>query len=276
MGRGFTAGDRQKIDLMLSTMNKLATCFNSLKEHVVKTHELLVEQTKQINKLRCEGNLRLYQNDALEQYGRRESIRIHNVTQDMGDDAVEIVLDMATEIEALAGAEGEDASLSIGLTRNDIHRCHFLGKENQATKKIICRFNSSAWHKRTKILMNKRHVNQVREGRFGKMFVSEDLTSMRSGMMYYLKNNHGDKYHKFHTRNGAIKFKDKSDNTNTGKWKTVHDPDGLHKLLGDDLDVDELNKGLKARHQVLKQLPLPEMPLLDYDTIEQVNYDTDE
>ena len=119
-------------------------------------------------------------------------------------------------------------------------------------------------------MMNKRHVNQVKVGKFGQMFVAEDLTSMRSGILYYLKNNHAHTYHKFHTRNGAIKFKDKSDQSNKGNWKTIHDVDELHSLLGDDLDIDLLNQGLKHRQQILKLLPLPEVPVFDFAGIDDV------
>ena len=96
--------------------------------------------------------MKLYQNDALEQYGRRESIRIHNA-EGLGDDAAAIVIDVARQIELLTPADKFGNQLSIGLSKDDIHRCHFVGK-----KRIICRFNSSAWNKRTKIMLKKRFL----------------------------------------------------------------------------------------------------------------------
>lgn len=271
---GFTNEDRDKINKLLTALTKMTDSFNSLKQHVRKTHEIIIEQQKEINQLRANLNIKNYQNDALEQYGRRESIRIHNVTNDLGSDATDIVIDIANQIQALTPQDDEGNSLNINLTRADIHRCHFLGKDNQTNRKIICRFNSSAWQKRSKIMLNKRHINQVKKGRYGSVFVSEDLTSMRNGMMYYLKQNHASRFEKVHTRNGALKFLDTEDLDKQGnaKWKTAHDPDGLHKILGDALDIDTLNLGFRACSQVLKMSPLPEFPELpdDEDEDEEV------
>ena len=84
------------------------------------------------------------------------------------------------------------------------------------------------------LMLNKKHVNQVSSGKFKDFFIVEDLTPMRSHLLWYAKKNFAHKFHKFHTRNGVIKCKDKSDVSNDGKWKSMENPDDLHALVGDD------------------------------------------
>ena len=258
---------------MLASLNKLNSNFKTLKEHVRSCHDIVIQQQKEINTLRANSNKQMYLNDGLEQYGRRESIRLHNVTRDLGDDAVDIVLDVVNQIDVLTPADNFGNRLNINLTRADIHRCHFLGDSSKETRKVICRFTSSAWEKRTMIMLNKKIVNKVREGKYGRVFVSEDLTSTRAGMMWYLKKNHATRFDKVHTRNGTLKFVDNEDLDKDGnpKWQSVDSPDDLHEILGDGLDIDELNKGFRDSCQVLKDLPMPVLPeipdfTLDIDT----------
>ena len=92
---------------------------------------------------------------------------------------------------------------------------------------------------------------------------------MRAGMIYYLKNNHANRFEKIHSRNGTLQFVDNEDLDDDGrpKWKKVNDPDGLHKILQDDLDIEKLNRGFRSDCRILKSLPLPEFPSLPEDEL---------
>ena len=73
----------------------------------------------------------MYKLDELEQYGRRENLRIYNVPeeQDENDDGEKIVLKIAKE-------------LKIELHKSDIQRAHRLGKPGNKPRPIIARFIS--------------------------------------------------------------------------------------------------------------------------------------
>ena len=89
-------------------------------------------------------------------------------------------------------------------------------------------------------------------------------------LLWYIKNEFSDKFHKFHTRNGVIKFKTKNDDTNTGPWKSVENPDDLHALVGDDFDTAHFNKQ-KPPFKILTSLPIPtlgEYPVVDEEDSE--------
>ena len=128
---GFTNDDRSKMERVLSSIDKLNSNFKSLIEHKRSCHEIIIQQHKEINALRTNNNVVLYQNDCLEQYGRRESIRIHNITNDLCKDASDIVVDIVNQIDALTPPDDDGNKLNINLTRADIHRCHFIGDETE-------------------------------------------------------------------------------------------------------------------------------------------------
>lgn len=254
-GNGFTSSDRQIINQLLTKVTKLETSVSSMKATLKKASDLIVDQTKIINDLHCKINTANYRHDSLEQYGRRESIRIHGVSDE--EDAEKLIEEIAAEIEkkTAENADGDhtQSAVQIGLnTYNDIQRCHFIGTDR---KKVICRFRS--YKTRMKFLQNKRIINGTKEGRFGKLFIAEDLTQMRSRLVWYIKEKFSEKFSNVHTRNGTIKMKITANNDN--KWVSVNNPDDLFKHLDDenDFDIDEFNDGLYS-FKILPQLPLPQ------------------
>ena len=219
----------------------------------------MLEQHKQINDLRAQQNLLNYRTDKQEQYGRRESAKVINVDATLGDDAEKIIFDICQEIERKSP---DDEKVCIDLQPRDLHRCHFMGEGSK--RRIICKFTPAAYKKKMLLMRNKKLVNQARTGKFKSIFIAEDLTPTRSRLVWYIKTHLGEKYHKVHTRNGVIKMKQKTDNTNNGKWISVDNPDDLHTLVGDDFDVVLFNKGLHS-YQVLLDLPPPELDILDVE-----------
>ena len=94
---------------------------------------------------------------------------------------------------------------------------------------------------------------------------------MRSHLLWYTKNKYAHKYHKFHTRNGVIKFKDKCDNTNNGSWKSIENPDDLHALVGDDHFDPVLFNSIESKPPV-KIFTTSPVPALD-EFVVDVNED---
>ena len=257
---GFTSEDRKSLNALLKYVKTIDQTIKKLKDNVKNYHHIIanqnaviMNQNAAINKLRSEMNCINYRVDAQQQYNRRESARGLGVS-DLGDDALQIMKDVCKLIEDKA-PEYEGEKLTINLQASDIHRCHFIGRGDK--KKLICKFTPAAYHKKMKLMLNKKYVNQITTGRFKDFFLVEDLTPMRSHLLWFIKNNYSNKYHKVHTRNGVIKMKKKEDDSNKGNWISVENPDDLHALVGDDaFDVEAFNTGLIS-FKVLSDIPAP-------------------
>ena len=262
-GDGFTAKDRQNMEKILSYVVKLKDKLSVLHKSMKRANNIIKEQNAEINALRSHLNVTNYRTDNLEQYGRREAFRIHKVTDALGTDPVKIVLDAAKEIEKRCPPAADGSRLTIDVKPSDIHRCHFIG--SNARKKLICKFTPAAYHIRNKFIMNKKYLNKITEGKFSNAFLTEDLTPLRSRLVWYIKNKFDHKYHKVHTRNGVIKMKEKNDLTNDGDWISISNPDDLHKLIGNEMDIDLLNEGLKS-FKILPYFPVVVNEVLDLDS----------
>ena len=65
-----------------------------------------------------------------------ESLRAINLDPAVhGEDAVQIMMDIAKEIEEKA-TDSSGNKVTVGLTEDHIQRCHFLGNKK---KKLICK-----------------------------------------------------------------------------------------------------------------------------------------
>ncbi len=104
--------------------------------------------------------------DELEQYGRRMCLNISNVPGDTGDNTENL------EKKVLSYTE----KLNLGITANDIDRCHRLGKRlGESNRKTVIKFtNSSARYK----LYGAR--KKIGDG----IFVQENLTRFREKLAY--------------------------------------------------------------------------------------------
>ena len=228
----------------------------------------MAKQATQISTLNAEINCTNYRNDDLAQYGRRESIRIHRVTPELGDDPEQIVLDIAKEIEESSGVDDDGKPLvSIGLERKHIQRCHFIGDNDN---KVICRF--IPFKKRMQILLNKKRINSSKTGRFKNIFVAEDLTPLRSRLLWYVKNHCKTKFTNLHTRNGVCRAKREGKDSARDPWLTFKNPDELFKHLDDDdeFDLKLFNKSLHAFKV------LPDIPDFDFDLDAELPEDDDD
>ena len=266
---GFTAEDRETMASLVAYVKKLNSYVSSLKTCLQKANKIITDQNKEMNFLRTSINLANYRTDAREQYNRRESFKVINVTDELGNDPEKIIFDICKEIEDRAPPDNNGEKVSFNLKTQDICRCHFMGTGER--KKLICKFTPSAYRLKSKLMLNKRHVNKIRDGKFKKAFIAEDLTPLRSRLLWFIKNKFDHKYHKVHSRNGVIKMKLKSDDTNSGDWISVSNPDDLHKLVGDQFDVAEFNKGLKD-FQILTCISLPTYDL-SFDNDEPLDFD---
>ena len=132
----FTIEDRNVLKDINLTLKELVSEINSLRK-------ALDNSKTEINKVKVENltlkqivNINLYKIDDLEQYGRRENMRIHGIPESIDsvdDDDEKVILKMAKD-------------LNIKLKDNDIQRAHQLGRKrinpNSRPRPIIIRFVS--------------------------------------------------------------------------------------------------------------------------------------
>lgn len=105
--------------------------------------------------------------DDTEQYSRRNSVRISNLPETDSEDTDNLVLKVADV-------------LSIDLSPRDIDRSHRIGKPGKKTNRdIIVKFTS--YRARERLMKNRKNL---KGSDLDGVFVNEDLTKMRSAILY--------------------------------------------------------------------------------------------
>ena len=114
----FNEDDRKNLNEVNNTMKLLLQEIQEIKNELSESKEKLKKLQHQSGVLKQAMNLSVTKMDKLEQYGRRENIRIHGVREKNGnkDDGEEVLLDLAKQ-------------LKIELNFNDVQRVHRLGKK---------------------------------------------------------------------------------------------------------------------------------------------------
>ena len=233
-----TDNDRKEVEAMASTsdanagvvkdtLNLLIPVLNKLIEKAFsKISEKIDEKLDPVLKLRdemhaCIDQHRLetkYELDKLEQYTRRDNIKVAGIQEEDGEDLPKKIIGLAKE-------------LNVSLTHSDISTVHRVGKSKQGNPRpVICRF--TARHKKDELLKNRKKLKDMPSHK-GKTYINEDLTTLRYKLLSYAKslpvvnraNSHNGKI--FCTRsNGALTILDS--------------PDDLFNLGVDELDYDRL------------------------------------
>ena len=216
------------------TVKKLVDEIQELKAELTGTKKELIEIKVENARLKQMVNINAYALDSLEQYSRRENIRIYGVPEDNSnkDDGEKKLFEIAN-------------ALNINLNENDLQRVHRIGKKKNSSgtkpRSIIARFSS--YKKRNEFLYSKSKLKQSEE--YQNAFIAEDLTSLRSKLLRYVKNECEGKFVLCHTMNGKIRMKESAakhgkllgsdeKDLGVGKWLTVVSPDDLFKF---DIDV---------------------------------------
>ena len=232
-GSGFSEEDRKKLNDVLDKVNNFSDEFGSVKNILIKAIDVIDNQAKHICFLNSELNRVNYRIDAQNQYGRKECLQVDGLDESVhGSDAEKIMFDIVDEIEDKAkGKQGED--IKINMKADHIQRCHFLGG---GKRKLICKF--IPYKIRMKILLNKKVINGARSGKYKNVFISENLTPMRSRLLWYMKKKCSTKFTKLHSRDGVIKTKIEGSDSQDDPWINVRTPDDLFPHLSDDEDFD--------------------------------------
>ena len=190
-----------------------ATTKSALAE-VLETSNTKVEQMQQMSLMMK------YDIDKLEQYSRRESIRISGIGAQVGEkeeDIIEAVVQIAKDIDVI-------------IQPNDISVAHRVGKANASGRSVLCRFVSR--QVRDKVMKSRKKLKDLPNHK-GKTYLNDDLTTMRARLMAYTKGLPN--VQRVNTSNGKIHC-----NTKDGNHVIVDTPDDLFKLGVESIDYSKL------------------------------------
>ena len=137
-----------------------------MKETAKETHVL----KKEVNELERVIQVQRFDLDRLEQYGRRETIRINGIPETEGEDTNDIVKQLVADI-------------GVSITTADISVSHRMPGRPGTAKTIIAKFVRR--DVKASVMRNKRKLreNDKRRG----VYVNEDLTPLRAKLSKVLR-----------------------------------------------------------------------------------------
>lgn len=203
------------VECVCVAVSKAVSTLSKQMMETVKSH---YEDNGVISDLKNQIKLQTYELDRMEQYNRRENIRITGIPHEDGEDTMEKVIKTAREI-------------GVTLTREDISVSHRVGRLNQETPRpIIARL--SRREKKVELMKNKK----LSRG----LYMDEDLTRTRNKMLYEIRK------HSQTTKTWTIDGKIFAMVNNEGEEsrKVFETPDDLYKLGWNDAKVQLFLKGI--------------------------------
>ena len=106
----------------------------------------------------------MYELDGLEQYTRRDNIKIAGIAEDEGEDLAAKVMSIASDI-------------GVPLSHQDLSAVHRVGKQKQGKPRpTICRFTSRM--KKDDLVKNRKKLKDIPAYK-ATVFINEDLTTLR-------------------------------------------------------------------------------------------------
>lgn len=174
-----------------------------------------------VEKLKANVRVNRYEFDKLEQYTRRENVRIHNFVPNDSTPLTTQVVDLLNHMVEL-GTEGDEGERCV-FNANDISTCHPIGTNKKQT---IVRFISRA--KVHDVFRLKKHLKNSKS--YKGVFITEDMTSLRLKLREVVKNSRA--VTNVYSINGIIHASYK------GKKVVISSPDDLFKIdVTPDLDA---------------------------------------
>jgi hypothetical protein len=144
-------------------------------------------------------------NDSLEQYQRRNSLRIAGFPEDENEDILTRTLELMNTT----------MSVEPAITAHDVDRIHRVGKKDGGKpRSVIIKF--ATYRARHRVMQHRRNLRNTT------YFINEDLTRVRSTLLYKsrLMKRQGH-FKDCWTHDGSIVYKDNAGTIRSGR--TVHD-----------------------------------------------------
>lgn len=147
--------------------------------HSVKTEN--IELKSSCNELRQRLTRLELENDALEQYGRRNIIRVSGIQEQNNEDTDDIVLQLANDLDVPMTKQDIDRSHRVGKldTRNQSGRA---GRAKKPVRDIIVKF--STYNARHRLFQKRKALRETDSELLKSVYLNEDLTKFRSEILF--------------------------------------------------------------------------------------------
>lgn len=196
----------------------METRLDPIKDLVADMGKLKVELNTNLekNRLLCK-----YDSDAIEQYSRRDNIRITGITEVEGEDLFAKITEITKDIGVVVDP------------RLDISTVHRVGRRNATgthSRPIICKFV----RRRTKdeVMRSRKKLKDI--GKYkGLVYINEDLTTLRSKLLGYVKSLPD--VLRVNSNSGKLFC-----NLKNGSLVVIENPDDLFNLGLNDIDYNRL------------------------------------
>ena len=155
----------------LNEIKNLKDSATELGQVVTQVKQDLLSSQEEIKRLKTKVSTLQYQADSLEQYTRRNSLRIDGIPESGGENVYDVVLELFNE----------QLKTERKITRDDIDRAHRLsGKPSDGScRTILVKFVS--YQTRQLIFKAKKKLRVIQDHR---VYINEDLTQIRQELLY--------------------------------------------------------------------------------------------
>ena len=168
--------------IVFEAVKKATGSFTEKLNTVVKENTTLREKCtsleKRVTELEAANSARLLENDALEQYGRRNILRISGIPENTSsEDTDGIVLKLAFDMGAPMSPADIDRSHRVGKVRTS----HGPGQPTKH-RDIIVKF--ATYNARNRLFQERKFLRETANEELKTIFINEDLTKRRSEILF--------------------------------------------------------------------------------------------
>ena len=161
-----------------------------------------------VAELELGNTTRRLETDALEQYGRRNILRVSGIPELPDEDTDDLILHLASD-------------LGVTLRPSEIDRSHRVGKPSDETisqqkkskkknRDIIVKFTS--YNARSKLFNKRKQLRETEDEDLKRIFLNEDLTKRRSEILFEARNlRRANKLKAAYSSDGKVLVRDKKD-----------------------------------------------------------------
>ena len=142
---------------------------SDLQKQIKELKDLVVEKDQTIKALKEEVKVLETKTDALEQYSRRNSLRIYGIEEKEHEDPAEIIVNLTSK------------DMGIDIQSSALDRVHRVGKKSDSGRSRPLLVKFATYRDREKVYRAKARLKEQPHGR---IFVNEDLTRPRAQLLY--------------------------------------------------------------------------------------------
>lgn len=208
------ASEKTALNVLALLMPIMDAIVSTRNDQINNDHEI------KIGKLQAGMRRTEYGQDALEQYTRRENLRITGLPE-VEDESTDTLIESVKSL-------GE--AIAVNISDSDVSAIHRLGRRTQnKCRQVIVRFTNR--NVRNRFLAARKKLKDSE--RFKRIYMSEDLTQLRFKLLHIVKD--CDEVKAAFTRDGKIHATVKD-----GSKVVIDNPDDLFKLGIDAVDFQKL------------------------------------